>query len=184
MYMRFDSAVIPGCDIFEWPVADVFVCEECLRPLTLLYLVPFDPLFLYFCDAADYSWFKISTVPGGLSISSVRLSLSLSPSRSSLLSPTNWRQPHCQFHARVVSIAAEITHCKIDLNNCKVERQGKAGEWNRESLLPFATRFIAKKELSCIAYSDDIDIFTVLFKPKYIVCFLCSSTVGLTCPGP
>lgn len=77
MYMLFDSAVILGCDIFESPVADVFVCEECLGPLTRLYLVPFDPLFLYFCDAADYSWFKISTVPVGLSISSVSLPLSL-----------------------------------------------------------------------------------------------------------
>lgn len=126
MYMLFDSAVILGCDIFETPAADVLVCEECLGPLTLLYLVPFDPHFLYFCDATDYSWFKISTVPVGLSISSVSLSLSvfLSPP----LSPTNWRQPHCQFHARVVSSAAEIIHCKIDPNNHKVERQGKAGE--------------------------------------------------------
>lgn len=74
--MLFDNAVILGCDIFESPVTDVFVCEECLRPLTLLYLVPFDPLFLYFCDAADYSWFKNSTLPVGLSISSVCLSLS------------------------------------------------------------------------------------------------------------
>lgn len=76
MYMLFDSAVILGCDIFETPAADVPVCEECLGPLTLLYLVPFDPHFLYFCDAADYSWFKISTVPVGLSISSVSLSIS------------------------------------------------------------------------------------------------------------
>lgn len=131
MYMLFDSAVILGCDIFETPAADVFVCEECLGPLTLLYVVPFDPLFLYFCDAADYSWFKISTVPVGLSISSVSLSLSVFlsfPPPTHTLSPTNWRQPHCQFHARVVSSAAEIIHCKIDLNNHKVERQGKAGE--------------------------------------------------------
>ncbi len=172
MYMLFDNTVILGCDIFESPVTDVFVCEESLRPLTLLYLVPFDPLFLYFCDAADYSWFKNSTLPVGLSLSSVSLSLptsltvslscSLSLSLSlfsfisppPLLTPANWRQPHCQFHGRVVSSAAEIIHCKIDLNNRKVERQGKAWEWNWESLLPFWTCFITEKELGCIAYRE------------------------------
>lgn len=160
MYMLFDSAVILGCDIFESPVADVFVSEESLRPLTLLYLVPFDPLFLYFYDAADYSWFKISTVPVGFS--SVHLSLlypALSPSCSSPLSTTNGRQPRCQFHARVVSSAAEIIYCKIDLNNHKVERRGKATEWNCESLLPFSVRSIAEEGLWCIAYSGDIEFF-------------------------
>lgn len=62
------------------------------------------------------------------------------------LPPANWRQPRCQFHARVVSSAAEIIHCKIDLNNCKVERRGKAAEWNWKSLLPFSpTGFIPEK---------------------------------------
>lgn len=86
MYMLFDSAVILGCDIFESPVTDVFVCEECLRPLTLLYLVPFDPLFLYFCDAADYSWFKNSTLPVGLPSSSVCFTLFTSLTHSPSLS--------------------------------------------------------------------------------------------------
>ena len=158
MCMLFDSAVILGCDIFESPVTDVFVCEESPGPSTPLYLVPFDPLFLYFCDAADYSWFKNSVPPVGLSIASVCLSLSSSlsfispPPPPPLLSHANWRQPRCQFHARLVSSAAEIIHCKIDLNNRKVERQGKAGEWNWESLLPFWTRFITEKgiEVHCL----------------------------------
>lgn len=146
------------------------VCEETLRPLTLHYLVPFDPLFLYFYDAADYSWFKISTVPVGFS--SVHLSLlypTLSPSCSSPLSTTNGRQPRCQFHARVVSSAAEIIYCKIDLNNHKVERRGKATEWNCESLLPFSVRSIAEEEFWCIAYSGDIEFFNIAVESKNIV---------------
>lgn len=75
------------------------------------------------------------------------LTLSLIHLSSSSSSPANWRQPRCQFHARVVSSAAEIIHCKIDLNNRKVERQGKAAEWNWESLLPFWTSFLTREEL-------------------------------------
>ena len=71
-----------------------------------------------------------------------------------LLSPANWRQPRCQFHGRVASSAAEIIHCKIDLNNRKVERHGKAGEWNWESLLPFWTCLIVEEELGCAAYRE------------------------------
>lgn len=62
---------------------------------------------------------------------------------------TNRRQPQCQFHARVVSSAAEIIHCKIDLNNRKVEQQGKAGGmkqgesvsffWKNEEIVPVTT---------------------------------------------
>lgn len=73
------------------------------------------------------------------SIASSFLPLSLSLSLV-LCSQANRRQPHCQFHARVVSSAAEISHCKIDLNNRKVEQQGEAGGWNRESLFHSSER--------------------------------------------
>lgn len=68
----------------------VFVCE-CLSPATLLF-VPSDQLFLYFCD---YSWFKSSKLPMGLSVCFIHL-----PSSSSSSSPRS-----CKLKATSVPIS-------------------------------------------------------------------------------
>lgn len=54
-----------------------------------------------------------------------------------LCSQANRRQPHCQFHARVVSSTAEIIHCKIDLNNRKVEQRGESGGMKQAESVSF-----------------------------------------------
>lgn len=65
----------------------VFVCER-FRPAPLLF-VPSDQLFLYFCDAADYSWLKSSKLPMGLSVGFIHLSSSSSSSLSCKLKTTS-----------------------------------------------------------------------------------------------
>lgn len=142
--------------------------------LTLSFCISVMQLIIPGLKTAHCLWGSLSLLCVSLFLP---LSLSLSLSHSSLLllfpSPANWRQPHCQFHARVVSSAAEIIHCKIDLNNRKVEQQGKAGEWNCESLLPFWTCFMTEKELGCIAYRECQQLeswyrhFYGLFSHKY-----------------
>lgn len=84
MFMHFDSAVILGCDIFEWPVADVFVCERCLGPLTLLYLVPLPFSFCRSVMQLIIPGLKSAQCLGG-SPSPLCVSLSTSLSCSALL---------------------------------------------------------------------------------------------------